>query len=380
MPEVPAPPAAAPRDPALDGLRGLAILLVFLFHYGGGLRAHQPLIRLLGYLTQAGWVGVDLFFVLSGFLITGSLLDTLGRSHSLPRFYARRALRILPLYLTALLLCAAAALLWGAAFFQLRPLLIYLGFLQNLPPLVASALHTPPPLPLFHLWSLAVEEQFYLLWPFLLLLAARSPRKTLLLCLATFALSCGFRAVVFAPGVLSDEAVGRFTTVLPVRLGGLALGGALAACLRLLPARLKMPPARTARWVLVAAAAGFLLQGWRSGSLLLAGRLSFQLGLPLADLGCAAAVALALEPGRWRRLLGVPALAWVGRISYGFYVFHLLLEPLYDWLGSLLTHATAGFLFQGVRLLVAFGLTLVVSAASFRWLELPFLRQKRWFR
>ena len=68
--------AATSRDPALDGLRGVAILLVFIFHYGGGLRSAHPLVRALGYFTETGWTGVILFFALSGFLITGSLWDS----------------------------------------------------------------------------------------------------------------------------------------------------------------------------------------------------------------------------------------------------------------------------------------------------------------
>src|ERR1700691_6305962 len=94
-------PITAPsprRDPALDGLRGLAVLMVFVFHYGGGLQSSHLALRMLGYVTQAGWTGVVLFFALSGFLITGSLWDSLGSRHLLRNFYVRRALRILPLY------------------------------------------------------------------------------------------------------------------------------------------------------------------------------------------------------------------------------------------------------------------------------------------
>ena len=96
----------AHRDPALDGLRGIAVLMVFLFHYGGGLKSPHLAVRLLGYLTAAGWTGVVLFFTLSGFLITGSLWDSRGNPHWFRNFYARRFLRIFPLYYTALVLSA----------------------------------------------------------------------------------------------------------------------------------------------------------------------------------------------------------------------------------------------------------------------------------
>jgi peptidoglycan/LPS O-acetylase OafA/YrhL len=97
------------HDPALDGIRGLAILMVFVFHYGGGLQSQNTAVRILGYLTQTGWIGVILFFALSGFLITGIVWDSIGQKHLLLNFYARRALRILPIYYVVLL----AALIFG---------------------------------------------------------------------------------------------------------------------------------------------------------------------------------------------------------------------------------------------------------------------------
>ena len=77
----------AHHDAALDGLRGIAVLMVFLFHYGGGLKSHNLAVRLLGHITAAGWTGVVVFFTLSGFLITGSLWDSRGNSHWLRNFY-----------------------------------------------------------------------------------------------------------------------------------------------------------------------------------------------------------------------------------------------------------------------------------------------------
>lgn len=368
----PQPRVAGTRDPALDGLRGIAILLVFFFHYGGGLRAPSPLLRVAGYLAQGGWVGVELFFVLSGFLITGLLLDA---PNNLSGFYTRRALRILPLYWIALLLCAGAALIDGARAVQLRPLLFYLGFLQNLPRLVIPALHTPPPLPVFHLWSLAVEEQFYLLWP-VLILVLRRPRRVLWLCLSLFLMSSVLRWQLFSPWRMIHADALSVATSLPVRIGGLALGGAWAAYGRFENTR---PVATFAGGLALCAAGVFLLQGWLAGSWLLAGPVSFRVGLPAADLVCAAALALAMEQSGWRALLATPALALLGRISYGFYVFHILLEPVFDVLGRLLTHAAAGFFYQGVRLIIAFCLTLVVARLSFRWVEQPFLGLKRHF-
>ncbi len=427
MPTASQPPAPFPRDPALDGFRGFAVLLVFLFHYGGGLRAHNPLLRALGYLTQAGWIGVDLFFALSGFLITGLLAadllsvpseadSVLHYQRPLRSFYARRALRILPLYLAALLACAAAARVTGASLPDLKPLLIYATFLQNLPPLLQSALHTPPPLPVFHLWSLAVEEQFYLLWPFALL-AARTPRRALHLSVWIFAASCLFRAAIFAPPLFSWASAGSFATFLPSRAGALALGSALAlyrgraapcpvtvshdalavAANPSTPApvlsvrTVQSPGTRSPRqrftatsqpvllFALAASLALIVLTASRTHSFLLNSRSSFVFLLPAADLFSAALVALTLKPNLLRTGLSTRPLVFLGRISYGFYVMHILLEPLFDRLGGFLSHADSGFAYQTARLLCALPLTTAAAWLSFTVFETPFLRLKHRF-
>ncbi len=350
------------------------MLLVYLFHYGGGLRSPHALVRSFGYLTQGSWVGVHVFFTLSGFLITGILVDSLGRPHALRRFFVRRALRIYPVYFAAVLAAALAALLFGATAGELRPLLPYLAFLQNLPPFAAVAVQPPPPLPLYHLWTVAVEEQFYLLWPFLLL-AARTPWRTALLCCFIFVLSCGFRAVVFAPHLLPGSLSGQMSGVPLTRIGGFALGGALAA-LRRLPS----PVAVTkplATCLGLGSLVWFLTVGWWAGSLLAVGSRNLILAMPAVDLGSAALLALALAPGALRSLLSVALLRWFGRISYGFYVLHLLLEPLYNLLGRLFTHSSTSTFYLLFRLGAALPLTALAAAVSYRFFELPFLRRKR---
>ncbi len=359
------------RDPALDGLRGVAILLVYLFHYGGGLHSHNPLARGIGYLTEAGWTGVHVFFALSGFLITGLLWRNLGQPHALRNFYARRALRIAPVYYGALILAALAALFRGAHAAQLRPLLVYAGFLQNIPGLVGVALHSPPPLPLHHLWSLAVEEQFYLLWPFLLL-AAGTRRRALHLCLWTFALSCVFRAVVYSPPLVNAHL--DWSAFLLTRAGGLALGSALGLLLTD-PARLRKP----ALLALLAGLAVFIATALASHTFVLSHPSQFLFGLPGVDLASASLVVLTLAPGPWRNLLSTAPLRLLGRISYGFYVLHILLEPLFDHLGRALTHSTSGSGYQLARFLVAFPITAVLAWLSFTFYERPFLRLKRLF-
>lgn len=365
------------RDPALDGLRGAAVLLVFWFHYGGGLRSHWWVVRLFGYVAQMGWVGVDVFFALSGFLITRLLVNGFGQPHQLRNFFGRRALRILPLYGVAIGLCAVTALFYGAKLSSLRPLLLYALFLQNVPSLVNSALHAPPPLPLHHLWSLAVEEQFYLLWPFAIQ-AAGTPRRIFGLCLAVFALSCLVRLGLFGNPFIPAQMAQSFAVFLPVRAGALALGGALAVSYGAQPSTLK---SLSGTLLVCAAATSFvtyLITGAFAHTLLLNNCIAYVVGLTAIDVTSAAIVGLSLYPNPVRDLLSWSWLRALGRISYGFYVFHILLEPVFDRLGSLLTHSVSGFAYQGARLACAFPLTCLVAWLSFRFLEQPLLLlQKR---
>ena len=142
--------------PELDSLRGVAILAVVFYHGLYWSAVDVPLRGLASWLrllSRAGWTGVNLFFVLSGFLITGILLDTRDRPDFYRRFYARRALRILPACYATL------AILWVAGIST--PAFVGLGcvFLSNVSPLLGVPMSYGP------LWSLSVEEHFYLLWP-----------------------------------------------------------------------------------------------------------------------------------------------------------------------------------------------------------------------
>ena len=373
MPSDTQPQVKPARDPALDGLRGVAILLVYLFHYGGGVHSSHLAVRCFGYFVEGGWVGVPLFFALSGFLITGILWPSLSHPHALRNFFARRALRILPIYYGALLAAAFAALIVGARAGPFLPLLVYAGFLQNMPPLVQLALHAPPPLPLVHLWSLAVEEQFYLLWPFLLL-AARTRARALRLCFWIFGLSCAFRAVLFPPHVFPGASMANWSPFLLTRAGGLVLGAALA-----LTPRERWPGRGLALVALALGAAVFVAVGVLSGTLVLAYQSQFIFALPAVDIACAAVLVLALEAEGLRRLLSLAPLRLLGRISYGFYVLHLLLEPAFDAIARWTIHAGTGDAYQTVRLLVGFPITFAAAWLSFTFFERPFLRLKRLF-
>jgi peptidoglycan/LPS O-acetylase OafA/YrhL len=174
----------------LDGIRGAAILLVMLFHFGSSFSPQPSLVYAA--IQQAfgfGWCGVDLFFVLSGFLITGILLDSKGSRNYFRVFYWRRVLRILPLYYAAVfalfLVFPAVSHYLGGSWPEPSPTeqLWYWFHISNWRTAFCPLVFWPAS----HFWSLAIEEQFYLLWPAIVL--ACSPRKLLRLC-AVVILGC----------------------------------------------------------------------------------------------------------------------------------------------------------------------------------------------
>jgi peptidoglycan/LPS O-acetylase OafA/YrhL len=373
------------RDSALDGLRGLAILLVFIFHYGGGLQSTEPAQRLAGYFTQFSWCGVVLFFALSGFLITGSLWGTERTIPHFGNFYVRRALRIFPLYFGAILAVAVAALATGARFTQLRPLLVFVAFLQNFPHLSGYALSTPSPLPLYHFWTLAVEEQFYFLWP-IILFFAHSRRHALRLSIWFFCICELFLFSVYTMtpfiGAVTHHLYDDF---LLTQGGALAAGCALSLAMgdRASPTGRKPGSHRIvrkyARPAFFIGLAIYLSTSVASGTLYLTYPIQFWLGLPALGIAAAATIPLVLRTGLPRTIFSWAPLGWLGRISYGFYVFHILLEPFYDHLGGNIAHTYTGDYYHIVRAVVAFVLTCIISLLSFYFFEMPILSLKRFF-
>lgn len=373
------------RDAALDGLRGFAVLLIFVFHYGGGLRSTSPAVRLLGRITQASWLGVVLFFALSGFLITGSLWDSIGLPHRLRNFYIRRALRILPLYLAILLAAAFVAHAHGATFTQLRPLAIFVFFLQDLPHLSNTALQTPFSLPLYHLWTLAIEEQFYLFWP-LILLVAHSRRHALRLSLWIFGIIEIFLFAVYTLSAFNGARIHHlYDDFLLTHSGALALGAAVSLAMGSRIGTTGRKPGshriirKYARPAFFTGLAIYLYTSYYSGSLYLLAPLQFWLGLPAISVAAAASIPLILRNGLPRKVFSFLPLGWLGRISYGFYVFHILLEPYFNHLSILLSRESSGEYYQLVRIVVAFPLTCIISWLSFHLFEMPILSLKRFF-
>ncbi len=312
---------------SLDGLRGLAILLVLTVHLWRP-ETRTALGMAITRTARAGWTGVDLFFVLSGFLITGLLIDSRARPNFLRNFFARRALRILPLYTLFLVVSLVLLPLWFDHLgLSQRPSFgnradaahwpWYALFVSNY--WMALADRFPAGWSNSLTWSLAVEEQFYLLWPWLILVCP--PRWLPRAIGFVFAAAIAARAFV----VWLDAGWLTAALVTPCRMDALAAGGWVAAYLR-------SPgfQARTWRWLLrgavalaLPAAAVWIL--WEDGDPRTGA--AFQVvGYSLLAVAGAGLLGAALtgDPPVLRPLRSSPLVA-LGKVSYGIYLFHLVL-------------------------------------------------------
>ncbi len=357
----------------LDGLRGIAIVAVMLSHFFAvDYQGHGSVYRLLGDLLHWGLIGVDLFFVLSGFLITGILIDASGAPGFFRNFYMRRVLRIFPLYYGALLLLAVCTpvlhLQWNGIFL---PMALYLGNIQKYQQLAQTL---GGGVSLNHFWSLAVEEQFYLVWPLLVFLA-RTRARIMLISVAGVVGALLLRFAFI--GVWHDTYLTHFSTA--GRADTLLAGAALAVLYR------------SSRWPTVLR---WSRVGCLSAVLVFALSLTFQQtrlllspywteGLRYSVLAVAAASLLAwtLRNGRVAAFFSTPVLRFLGRYSYGLYVLHMLFLPglsghLRPWLLHLTGSKLVAVLGNAALLML---LSITAAYVSFHVYEAPFLKLKRFF-
>lgn len=348
----------------LDGLRAVAVLAVLLYHLE---------VRLL----PGGLLGVGVFFVLSGYLITDLLVSEWDRSGQirLGRFWARRARRLLP----ALALLLLAVLAWFAvrgpgSWYgipgQILAAALYISNWWDIFQHVPYFARFGPPSPLGHLWSLAVEEQFYLVWPFVLWAGLRLfPRRRwlVLTALAGAALSAFLMGWLYIPGGNPDRVYYGTDT----RAFALLLGAALAlACPSRRLTALQGP--RAARWL----DAGGLFALLALGALMV-GTNAYQpwlypYGMLCLSLVTLLAIVAAAHPKTWvSRLLGSRPLRWLGVRSYGVYLWHypvivftIPVQPVSSWAWA--------------RALAQIAATLLVAQASWRYLEDPIRHRLPW--
>jgi peptidoglycan/LPS O-acetylase OafA/YrhL len=359
--------------PALDGLRGIAILLVLFLHfapYAPGIAPPTALVdRLYLRASGTGWMGVDLFFVLSGFLITGILYDTKGSMHYFRQFYARRFLRIFPLYYVALALFLIV-LPWQQTFDSVRRELRgdavwYWTYLYNMRVAVTGFL---PSSALGHFWSLAVEEQFYLIWPIVVLWLGR--KHLIVTCTVAVVAALACRLALSSTGyvVLPD-------VWMPARMDALAVGAFIALMIRA-PSELALVR-RWARPTILAAALplGVLLR-YNVALLTVAHSLVALLS------GAILVLCLTATPkGSLATVATSPILRFFGRYSYALYVFH---HPLL-WFRPVFSLAFVPTIFGSqlpaylLWLAISIGVTVAVALVSWHLLEKPFLEMKRFF-
>jgi len=370
--------------PALDGVRGVAVLMVFLVHYGGGAKSSNFLLHTIGVSVQAGWSGVTFFFILSGFLISGILWDTREEPNFWRNFYMRRTLRIFPVYYASLLLVVITAAVAGNARFALTHLYVYALYLQNTPfPFGEGNLGSP--LEMSHFWSLAVEEQFYLIWPFLLT-QMKTLSRAKWLCIGIFVFSAAFRVVGWyllpappdALGVPAHRIFHGGYGFLLSRAGELAAGAYLAMSYRdpVLWRRLRA----FAPYVCGAGLAGFLIAAAYAGTLTDECAAGFMVGLPCITICLAAVLVMALGEGLFNKVFRLKPLRWLGGISYGFYIFHVLFTPLFSCIVTRIAPNASLNATFGLNFIVAGSLSVLFAWFSFRFFESRFLLLRTLFR
>ena len=371
----------------LDGLRGIAVILVLLFHFAWTFPEQGAIALVLHRLLWVGWVGVDLFFVLSGYLITRGLVAPSDQPVGvrLRKFWARRVLRIFPLYYIVLIVGSGVCLLVSAPL----PSLPYWFYFQN------YALAFDPYVLRWtaHFWSLAIEEQFYFLWP---LLALRAPRRVLVPVTISLAVLClvarggmGFEMHLLERAGRHEDAeqIAKIAyRATPTHMDGLLLGALLAILgweksSALAKAWTRLRPAVLGVTTLSILGLFVLTHGFNDYD----GRV-ITFGYASLALFFASVVSIvvdgALSPF-FKRLLTSRPLRACGRVSYGMYLLHWPLvvfsvPVLEKWQADVAPSITGVAIGLGA-IALGIAITYVLAEVSFRFVETPFLRLKERF-
>jgi peptidoglycan/LPS O-acetylase OafA/YrhL len=362
---------SAKHVPALDGIRGFAAFSIFIAHYAGGTHAFMGQLRYLAEPINFGWAAVSLFFVLSGYLISGILWDSIGTPNWWRRFYWRRFLRIFPLYYLAVLI-AIGHTIGAHGLRSIFPgVLPYFVYLQNVPTVYPTLTKFPDVRSLSHFWSLAVEEQFYLIWPFLLAWLYPKADRARNVCLLVWLSSLAFRAAVFATGVRHGWAI----AFLAGRAGELSLGAYLSLVIR--DAMLKERLFRCARWIFGVSLLAMIAVIVGAGGAGVESVAMATVGIAVNAVLFASLIALSLQPGLVASVFETGWLRWLGRVSYGVYVYHILLGHAFDWIASRMFPGLGREFHFLVLFFVAASGTLIVASLSYYFFELRFLRLRR---
>jgi peptidoglycan/LPS O-acetylase OafA/YrhL len=342
---------------SLDGLRAIAVGIVMLAHAG------SPYPR-------SGGVGVDIFFVLSGFLITGILSSEFERYGSISRkyFYVRRLLRLTPCLVSCVLLFAVMSfILYGSV--DYGAVLISLTYTSN----YARALFDYDLQSLGHCWSLAIEEQYYLIWPFVIILVERKLKRniTKFLLLMIIALCLG----IYRSSMVGTFSAERIYFSLDTHMDGLVMGSSLAYLVRVLSgvqmsAALRLLMKVVSRVIVPVGIVGTLVMmyfiTWSSPWM---GRLGFTF---VAIVAGVTILDLVVSPfSLFRGLLENGVLGYIGKISYGLYLYHV---PVYHVVKSELSGVGVVW-----RILMMIAVSFATASISYHLLEKRFLLLKKQF-
>jgi peptidoglycan/LPS O-acetylase OafA/YrhL len=378
--------------PALDGIRGLAVLMVLFCHATGrpfGEGANEAFAgaidRNLLSLARLSWSGVDLFFVLSGFLITGILFDAKGKNHFFRNFYGRRTVRIFPLYYACLFLFLVVGPMlpepitrgWGTT----DTYIWYPLYLSNYSQAVAEQAGHAVTHIVHVAWSLSIEEQFYLCWPLVVYFCGR--KALLRICVGMF-----FGSMAIRIGLLMIDRHFYAMAFTPCRVDGLAVGAAIALLARgsgglksLVKPALWIGPASTLGLVVIIVAMSKL--GFRRGVGHSPGYVACGTAMLSLMFGSLLVLAAHAVKGTWtNRLFTNRLLTVYGKYSYAVYLLHM---PIIIWISNYVLHPKDltyhGTMLPGLLLFyfITFSLSLVAGLISWHVLEKHFLKLKDYF-
>jgi peptidoglycan/LPS O-acetylase OafA/YrhL len=357
---------------SLDGVRGLAIGMVLLVHVlWANPQTGQYFIDFVSKVRTAGWLGVDLFFALSGFLITGILFDTLQSDHYFKNFYARRILRIFPLYYGVILILFVVV--HPLTFEQRHPLYILLVYLQNTPlwwngvsPSLIVRLTG-------HFWSLAVEEQFYLVWPVLIFLI-RDRRRLLWAAAALAILAPVTRAVLLAHG--APFAATYELTI--CRADSLLSGAWLALAIR---GNMRARVLKYATPVFILSLLICMGIAWQNGNFdWQANRAVNSYGYSVIAIANTALIGMSLRSSSLTaKVMRLSFLRFLGKYSYGIYIYHQIVFALIQSPLAILLHAQSKLLFHAILAIAVLSITIPLAWFSYNFYEKPFLKLKKHF-
>ena len=347
-------------------MRGIAIILVILYH-------NFNFIEYFNY----GWLGVDLFFVLSGFLITNILLNSLSSENYFKNFYARRVLRIFPLYYFSLLLFlfivpAINPSLLEMSYYREHQVWFW-TYLQNWPLIIKS---DESGIALNHYWSLAIEEQYYLLWPLIILLL-KKPKRILFLCVLLLIIVIVARFYIWEN---KEDYPAYERAFLFTRIDGILIGSMLAAIYKI---NIHLLRKYFTFFLLTLTAVNYLFYLYKQNQSPdfpvwgIAGFTTFSLIFAIVVYE-----AVMKENRVVNHILTNRVLRFLGKYSYGFYIFHwpvfLLVKPYTDKIvGEIMS--TNGYLAMFLSSLLATLAGLLVSVASYHFFEKHFLKLKKRF-